>query len=254
VTFTAAANSYPGAALSYAWTFGDGSAATGASVPHAYSAAGPYTAMVTVSDGVGGTTSGTAQVIVKVPLLGTGNDSDGDGFSDAFESTAGTNPQDAASTPFGGLSAGAAAELTLTKASIKLNFAKPNADSIKFSGSVVVPANFTILGAKVYAAIGNVVKAFTLDAKGSSKVGGDALKISIKAQKGVVSAQTAKFSASLSKGNFAAQLADAGLTGDADVKAVPRTVPFTLEFNGATLQKVQTMSYTAKKGKAGMAK
>lgn len=42
-----------GLALSYSWSFGDGSSATGATASHTYSAAGSYTVALTVSDGTG---------------------------------------------------------------------------------------------------------------------------------------------------------------------------------------------------------
>lgn len=48
--------------LSFAWDFGDGSTATGASPAHSYTAVGTYTAKVTVSASSGGVSTATATV------------------------------------------------------------------------------------------------------------------------------------------------------------------------------------------------
>jgi PKD repeat protein len=50
VQFAALASDPENDALSYNWSFGDGSTATGASVSHIYASAGSYTATVTVND------------------------------------------------------------------------------------------------------------------------------------------------------------------------------------------------------------
>jgi len=65
VTFSGSASSdSDGTIVSYAWTFGDGSTGTGASVKHSYSAVGSYTATLTVTDNTGsvGETSKVIQV------------------------------------------------------------------------------------------------------------------------------------------------------------------------------------------------
>ncbi len=53
-----------GTIVSYAWNFGDDSTGTGATVTHIYSAAGTYTATLTVTDNSGATGSDTATVNV----------------------------------------------------------------------------------------------------------------------------------------------------------------------------------------------
>lgn len=65
VSFDASGSSDPdNDSLSYAWTFGDGVAATGPNTNHTFGAAGDYTVTLTVSDGDGGETEATRDVSV----------------------------------------------------------------------------------------------------------------------------------------------------------------------------------------------
>ncbi|HLX60841.1 MAG TPA: S8 family serine peptidase [Planctomycetota bacterium] len=249
VSFSATAS---GTNVSYAWNFGDGTTSSGPNVIHAYAAADTYTASVVASDSTG-STIGSVQVIVNAPIVGTGNDSDGDGFSDDFENAVGTNPNDPSSTPFGGAPAPAPQTLTLATAYFHLNFAKSGADMIRLHGTLNVPAGFAPAGQIVYLDVGGVVKSFTLNDKGLSKTLSDTLKIVIRKKSGFVPAQTSSFTATLTKGTFSAQLADEQLTGDADASKAPRTVVVTLLFNNSVLTKSQSLKYTAKKGKFGIA-
>ena len=65
VEFTAAATDADGDTLAYAWEFGDGGTATGATASRTYAAAGTYSAKVTVTDGKGGSATRTLEVVVK---------------------------------------------------------------------------------------------------------------------------------------------------------------------------------------------
>ncbi|MFW6119022.1 MAG: PKD domain-containing protein [Planctomycetota bacterium] len=56
-----------GSIASYAWDFGDGSTATGATVVHTYSDAGSYSATLTVTDDDGATDSASVTVTVDAP-------------------------------------------------------------------------------------------------------------------------------------------------------------------------------------------
>ena len=56
-----------GSALTYAWDFGDGATATGATASHPYASADTYTVKLTVTDDKGATNSTTQQVTVTAP-------------------------------------------------------------------------------------------------------------------------------------------------------------------------------------------
>ncbi|WP_207957741.1 ThuA domain-containing protein [Streptomyces sp. YIM 98790] len=67
VDFTAEATDPEGDALEYAWTFGDGSTATGPAATHTYTRAGNYTARVTVTDERGARSSQSVVIDVAAP-------------------------------------------------------------------------------------------------------------------------------------------------------------------------------------------
>jgi PKD repeat protein len=54
-----------GTIVSYAWTFGDGGTATGATAAHTYAASGTYNITLTVTDNAGATGSATQSVKVR---------------------------------------------------------------------------------------------------------------------------------------------------------------------------------------------
>jgi PKD repeat protein len=256
ISFSATATGGTGT-LTYVWNFGDGTSGSGANTFHAYSLSGGYTATVTVTDSANASARGSVMVsVTSMAVVGLGPDSDGDGFSDTFETFATTNALDAGSTPIGkSITTADVGALTITKAQIKLNFAKANMDSIACSGTLSVPQGFSPIGAVVFVDVGDVLKKFPLDKKGAAKAVHDSFKLSLKVKKGVVQANpSAKFSVKLSKRAFALTLAaTSNLTND-DLKKVPRQVLFTLLLNDSVLQTQRSLLYTAKKGKSGMAK
>jgi PKD repeat protein len=71
VAFSGAGSSDPdpGDALTYAWSFDDGTAAPGQDVTHPFTTAGPHTATLTVTDPTGLTATAAATVAVAAPLV-----------------------------------------------------------------------------------------------------------------------------------------------------------------------------------------
>ncbi|HEY3319857.1 MAG TPA: kelch repeat-containing protein, partial [Planctomycetota bacterium] len=202
VAFSASASDSNNDALTYTWNFGDNTTGTGAGVSHVYAAAGTYTVTLTVSDGTKTTTSSLSLTVAPAqtgggdgggPVLPPSQDMDGDGFSDQIETTLGSNPSNASDTPGGAAKPTAAGKLSVSKLSIKLNFAKPQGnDSIGLSGLLLIPEGFSISGQTAIVDFGGVVKSFTLDPKGKSPKGNDSLAIGVKSGKTGTPLQIAK--------------------------------------------------------------
>ena len=184
----------------------------------------------------------------------TPGDADSDGFPDALEVAYGSSPSDPNSTPFGGAPAGAIQPLKLSRFDIKLNFAKSGQDQVTLGGTLNVPAGFAPSKTEVFIFTGGVAQHFFLDGKGAAKTATASCKLSLKAKKGQVLAQTSKFSAMFHKGTLAAGFAAANLTGTADVKNSARTVQIFLLFNKTVYELDAPIVYSAKKGKTGTGK
>ena len=243
--------------MTVSWDFGDGTGDTNnqTTITHAYTSAATYNVAATVTNLDGETAIGNVAVIVKggTGIIGTPGDTDGDGVPDGLETLYGTDPNDPNSSP---LPPGIVAlPLTVTKLQIKLNFAKPNLDSIQMTGTLPIPAGFTPLGLKVGLDVGGVPQLFVLDAKGRFKTKTANFMLRFKSKKGKpVIAQTGKYSIRLIKGAFAPKFVDENLTGAATVKKVPRNVTVTMVFANALYATTRTLSYTAVLNKTGTAK
>jgi len=197
-----------------------------------------------------GTQGTTTVIIVDV------DDRDGDGFTTAEELAAGTSDNDASSTPFGGAPAGPAntTDLTITKASVKLNFTKTLSDSISFSGTIsnFTDANFTALsGQKVVVNFGGVTKSVTLTAKGSSDKKLDKNNsVTIKKPRDNNTTITVK----LNKGDFDQFLTDEGLADDPDSPSkAARTVVIRVLVIGKRYEETQALVVKISAGKGSSA-
>jgi hypothetical protein len=194
----------------------------------------------------------------------TDNDTDGNGYADEIKAALGVSLTNPSATPLN-MQAGIAPQtLTLSKLSVKLNFAKTSGnDQIMASGSLPMPSGFAASSQTVVVDVGGVVKVFTLNSKGKGAAAAgypavtsavnDHFGLKFKSKKGVIGAQTGSFTAQFNKGNFASSFADVGLVGSASVKQVTRTVPVIILFNSQMYQTAQAVQYTATANKAGLA-
>jgi hypothetical protein len=73
VAFSATGTDADGDALTYAWSFGDGGTAEGASASHTFAAAGSYSVTVTVKDAKGATGSAVLTVVADAAPGASGN-------------------------------------------------------------------------------------------------------------------------------------------------------------------------------------
>lgn len=231
-----------GDALTYVWNFGDGT--TSSTPTHMYGTPGTYNVSVTATDGLTPVISSSTQVVVTAPKVGEGSDSDGDGFSDAFENASGSNPTDSASTPTGAPLV--INPLVATRIGITLNFKKPNVDSITLTGKLTVPAGFVATGKKVVVDIGGVTHAFTLTSKGTAVDKKNTFRVAIRAG---LEAYTLK----LTPGEFKAALADEGF-GNVTDKGSAHTVVCSVLFNNSIYQLAKTVKYKSTMGRTGTAK
>jgi hypothetical protein len=251
-----AAGSLPGTA--FGWDFGDGTTdmSGNANVSHAFPSAGAFTVTATMTSGTQ-VVAETVIVTVNETAFGTGPDSNGDGFSDAFATAFGLDPNDPTQSPVP--SSTPVNSLTAARMNIKLDFTKQAGDSLSLSGKLQIPDGFNVNGAKIGLAAGDLVEVFTLNSKGKAMNGSNSASVSIKLSKGKVAAQPAKYSIKLSKANLAAGLVSSGLVNDnATSKAVTISVGVVLSQADPSVGIVEedsvSLRYTAKKGESGSAK
>jgi len=121
-------------------------------------ATGIYTITLTASNPQGSD--------VETLTLTVTNDSDGDAFPDDLEIFLGKDPNDPNSNPFVGT--GTVALLNITSASIKLNFAKPNQDTIAVKGTLSLDPAFNPAGKIATIYVSGVAANINLSAKANN--------------------------------------------------------------------------------------
>ena len=189
----------------------------------------------------------TAAVIVvpkpRPPWIGFGLDRDGDGFSDDFETVAGSSASDVADTPFG--VAAEAAPLEVRRLRIRLDLSRPGRDAIRVAGRLPLAESFDLAGRTVVLDVAGVAMRFPLDARGP----GAAAALRIGARRGAV----ARFAARLRAGTFADALgANAGLA-NVTARRERRTVRVALILSPVVLTADVPVLYTARRGRRGVA-
>ena len=204
--------------------------------------AGTFTATVTITDSGGKTVTGTVVVTVNATTYGTGPDSNGDGVSDPLEQAILTLNPNANPVPTTG-----PLPLHVDTMTIKLNFAKPNSDTLTLAGVLPNLQNLSFQGQIVALDIGGVVLAFKLDGKLKAKTANGTVGLTVdKRFSGM------RYMLKL-KGSFATPLATYGLT-NASASNTQVTVPMTILFGTSGYVYKAPMKYTARSGKTGMAK
>jgi len=189
----------------------------------------------------------TAALIVvpkpRPPRIGFGLDRDGDGFSDDFESVAGSSASDAADTPFG--VAAESAPLEVRQLRIRLDFTRPGRDSIRIAGRIPLAESFDLTGRTLVLDVAGVAMSFPLDGSGSRA----AAVLRLGPRRGDV----VRFAARLPDGAFAVALgANAGLA-NATARRERRTIRVALLLSPVVLTSDVPVLYTARRARRGHA-
>ncbi len=178
------------------------------------------------------------------------SDIDGDGYSNSIETLLGSSPTDAASVPWGGSPIIAQPLPLVSKASIKLQFAKTGQDVITVQSTLPVPANFTLSGQTLIVDVGGIITTVTLNAKGQSpKSSTTAIALKPKIIKSVAQAGSAPLAIKLAKGSFVTTLTHSGLGNRSMDSDVPILVHFV--FNSQVFEGTVNGHYKATKDKSG---
>jgi hypothetical protein len=146
--FSAAADDNWSQPASIAWRFGDGAGAPGASVTHAYGAAGTFTATATATDAVGNSTarSGTVAVTAEPDPCGTA-DKDRDGIKDGCDTNDGSARPVAFKTVNARVVSGEVFVKLPTRAA-RAAQAKPPKGFVRLEGAQTIPVGSTLDTAK----------------------------------------------------------------------------------------------------------
>jgi PKD repeat protein len=229
VTFFVPAHDPDGDPLNYDWDFGDGSAAGGVIVTHAYASAGDYKVTVAVSDG-----ASTVKASVTVSVT-----------SELTQSDTAPAPQSGAQP------------LSVDKFRARAVFGKDGRDSVSVIGTLNLPAGFDCSSKAVGIDIGGAKAEFLMDSRcrGRSEAGLFKVKLKPRPRRGesFAGGQVA-FRVKLRRGRFAQAWQDHGMV-NADVPTDSLTMPVTVIVEGAGVyQGVSAVTYKAKEDRKGTAR
>ncbi|HEY3320361.1 MAG TPA: hypothetical protein VGP72_07840 [Planctomycetota bacterium] len=178
-------------------------------------------------------------------------DTDQDGFPDAVETAANTNPTDANSNPTPGFMT--IRRITNPVLSVHFGPAGKSKDKITLSGSVVTPTA-PLTAQRVIVDVGGVVGGIDISEKGKNVThGNDTISFTMDKKNSTSSSTTYKFKATLSNGDFSAALADEGLTQDTTVKTM-RAVTCSLIFYNRILAADANLLFAKTSGKSSTSK
>lgn len=221
--------------LKYLWDFADGTASTDAAPTHAFNAAGTYVVKLTVTDDFNSISSNVTVVVTEV-IYGLGVDSDHDGFSDSLEILYKTNPLDPQDVPVGvPLNPPPPLPLKLASLTFKVNFSKPNGDTLSMSGFLPIPAGTKLAGQKIYFETLGFPNLFVLGAGGKSAPGVETFTFGKPAGGG------AKFAIKYSKVNLVKTMKLLGI--DENTPSGKIDLPVTILFNGAGYKVTRTVLF-----------
>ena len=178
VSFSISATDADGDALTYQWSFGDGTQASGSSVTHTFGISGTFNVQAVVSDGRGGSVSSMVSMVVTMvsgtPVTPSLVDTDGDGISDVLEIAAGTDPNDPALTP-------QVSVLNVYNFNAKVIPSGQNQDKLQLTGALSnLPQGFTASGKTLTLFVGNIQLAFPLNTRNQSSTPNGSLALTLK--------------------------------------------------------------------------
>ncbi len=188
--------------------------------------------------------------------LESSQDTDGDGFPDNIETAAGTDPNNAADTPFGGTAAPSLTPLSTVKLKllVKLNFKLAGKDGIKLLAPIPVPAGFLPDGKQVIVNVGGVVRAYLLNSKGKSPKGNDFAKVAA-SKKVRDTGGIGKFQFTLKLGSLGSSFVEEGMSNtDTGKVGVNVLIPVRIYFENQVIGGDIASLYKAIQDKKGLAK
>jgi hypothetical protein len=150
LTFNGSASSDPdGTIVSYAWTFGNGQSATGATASQSYAAAGTYTVRLTVTDNAGASASRDHTVVISAAAPTTGTisgtvSSSGGALSGVTVSVSGGPSATTSATGAYALSGVAAGARSVSVSGLPAGCTAPAAQSVTVTAGSTVTANFSV--------------------------------------------------------------------------------------------------------------